>query len=90
MDKINVTIEEILQILKYHWATTESIMKLGCVGRRRAIEIKKEIRKKILDKGKAIATNKIPTAALIEYFGIDINYINQVQKSSKEMEIKND
>lgn len=75
---------ELLNIIRYQWAGTKEIMKIGNVGENRALRIKKEIAYDLINKGYALPSNKVPMEAVIEYFKINIEYLEMVNKERKK------
>ena len=70
--------KEMSKIIKKPWIDTEGIMKIACCGKNSAIKIRIEIEKQILDSGKKMPLSShkfVPTKLLLEYLGLDTNYI---------------
>lgn len=73
----SITAKEILNLVKYQWAGTKEIMKIGSVGEARALRIKKEISLNLMDKGYVLPRNKVPMEAVIKYFKINLEYLKK-------------
>ncbi len=73
--------KEMEQLILKPWIDTYGIMKLAECGRNTAIKIRLEIEKNIIDSGLRIPIarkKKIPTRLVLEYLGLDENYIMQM------------
>lgn len=70
--------EELLSIIKFQWADTKDIMKIGSVGEVRARKIKSEISQRIDAGGDVLPKNLVPMDEVIAYFKININYLKKV------------
>lgn len=56
------------------------IMKLGCVGKNKALEIKREIQDQAGANGYFLPNNLVPMEYVIDYFKINITHLNKVCK----------
>lgn len=76
---------EILEIAGQQWATTKDIQMIGSIGLNKALEIKKEIRKKQLDRGDNLPTkNFVGMQEVLDYFKIDLNFLrNTIMEGAK-------
>lgn len=79
--------EETLNLLAKQWCTLEDIMKLGHLGRNSALKAKKKIKENLERKGYLIPKSVVPTKEVVEFFDIDIPYLES-RVSSKRL-IKN-
>jgi len=68
---------EIIDIASQNWATTRDIGLIGAIGNNKALEIKKEIRAKQLERGDNLPNKQVVSMKeVLEYFNIDIQYLN--------------
>ena len=79
--------EETLNLIAKQWCTLEDIMKLGHLGRNSALKEKKLIKDKLEKQGYIIPKSVVPTKEVVEFFDIDIPYLES-RVSSKKL-IKN-
>lgn len=70
-----MTAEETLNLVSKQWCNLEDIMKLGNIGRNTALKAKKTIRTKLEKQGYLIPKSVVPTKEVVEYFDIDIPYL---------------
>lgn len=60
------------------WVDTDDIMKIACCGKNSAIKIRLEIEQQVLNSGKKLPVSSrkyIPTRLLLDYLGMDVDYI---------------
>ena len=60
------------------WIDTDDIMKIACCGKNSAIKIRLEIEQQVLNSGKKLPVSGrkyIPTRLLLDYLGMDVDYI---------------
>lgn len=70
---------EQLEAMTSQWADNKTIMIIGGVGLNKAVDIRKEIEKKIKEDGYNLPRNAIvPMKYVIDYFKIDINYLKKL------------
>lgn len=70
--------KEMSKIISKPWVDTDDIMVIACCSKNSATKIRVEIEQKILDSGKKLPLSSrkyIPTKLLLEYLGLDIDYI---------------
>ena len=70
--------KEMSKIISKPWVDTDDIMVIACCSKNSATKIRVEIEQKILDSGKRLPLSSrkyIPTKLLLEYLGLDIDYI---------------
>lgn len=70
--------KKLSEIIAKPWVDTDDIMTIACCGKNSAIKIRLEIEKQILDSGKKIPLSShkyVPTKLLLDYLGLDIDYI---------------
>jgi len=69
------------EIILKPWIDTDGIMKLAECGKNTAIKIRTDIEKSIIDSGLKVPIarkKKIPTRLVLEYLGLDTDYIIQM------------
>lgn len=79
--KTIIQADEMLEILNKQWATIQDIMKIGALGRNKAINIKNEIERNIIDQGLKLPNNLVPMEKVIEYFKINLDFLVTINKS---------
>ena len=70
--------KEMAHLVSKVWVNSDDIMQLCNCGKNNAIKIRKDIEKSILNSGKCIPpsmTKHVPTRLVLEYIGLDENYI---------------
>ena len=73
--------KEMEQLILKPWIDTYGIMQLAECGKNTAIKIRLKIEKHIIDSGLRIPIarkKKVPTRLVLEYLGLDENYIIQM------------
>lgn len=75
-----ISANEVLDIVSNQWAGTNEIMQIGCVGKNKALEIKKEIQVQADTNGYFLPKNLVPMEYVIDYFKINIPYLKKVCK----------
>ncbi len=75
-----ISAREMLNIINKPWAGTNEIMQIGCIGKNKALEIKKEIKQNLEQEGYYLPKNLVPMESVTKYFKIDINYLNRITK----------
>lgn len=71
------------ELLSKPWIDTEGIMKLAQCGKHSATKIRLEIEQQILDSGKKLplsSRKNVPTKMVLDYLGLDENYIYTMAK----------
>ncbi len=72
---------EILDRISKQWATKKDVMDIGYIGDTTAGKVMKEITNNVFkEKNKKLPKGLIPMELLIDYFGININYLKKVAK----------
>lgn len=68
--------KELLDMANQTWASTKDIRMIGAIGVNKALEIKKEIQKKQLDRGDNLPnTHLVSMKEVMNYFNIDIDFL---------------
>ena len=75
-----ISANETLNLISAQWAGTTEIMKLGCVGKNKALEIKREIKEQADANGYFLPNNLVPMEYVIDYFKINITHLKKVCK----------
>ena len=73
------------QLILKPWIDTYGIMRLAECGKNTAIKIRSEIEQNIIDSGMKVPVarkKKVPTKLVLEYLGLDENYIIQMASYS--------
>ena len=78
MEKI--THKELLEITENLYLGTNEIMKIGYVGKNRAVKIKKEINFELEAEGAYVHKDVVPTEKVIYYFGLK-EVLNALRKN---------
>lgn len=74
----SLSTKEMSEIIDKIWASTEDIKKIGCIGKNRALEVKKEIRQMMIDDHKIYPRNYVSMEYVIKYFNIDEKKIRRI------------
>lgn len=74
--------KEMLDLLDTQWAGTSEIKLIAQCGKNRALAIKNQIRKELENSNYYLPNNKIPMFKLVEYLGINIQYLKRVYGGS--------
>ena len=61
----NMNAEETLKLISKQWCSIKDLMKLLGCGRNKALEVKKDIKDKLLNEGYYIPGNNLPIKAVI-------------------------
>lgn len=72
--------KETLKLLSKQWCTVNDIMKICNVGMNKAVEIRAELKDKIIKEGFLVPNNLIPTIEIIKAFNIDLDYLERMAK----------
>ena len=75
----SLTAKETLEIISKQWATVNDIRLLASVGNNKALKIKNEIQENIKKAG-FTPTSKIPMDMLVDYLGINVEYLRKISK----------
>lgn len=78
MSRRSLNAEELIEIMNKLWASTEDIQKIGCIGERKALQIKREIRDKMVDDGLTFPRYLVSMEYVIDYFNIDEKRIRRM------------
>lgn len=75
--------EELLKLITKQWCTLEDLQKILSCGRNKALEIKKDIKDKLLKEGYYIPNNLLPMQAVVDILKIDIDKLERLLKLNK-------
>ena len=70
--------KEMMELISKVWINSDDIMKICHCGKNTAIKIRQNIEKTIIDSGKLVPpsmTKYVPTKLVLEYIGLDEDYI---------------
>ena len=70
--------KELSETISKPWVDTDDIMQIACCSKNSAIKIRVQIEEQVLNSGKKLPPSSrkfVPTKLLIEYLGLDIDYI---------------
>lgn len=71
---------EMLNLLAKQWCTLRDLMKIGHIGRNKALMIKNEIKTKLNKQGYIIPYNVVPMKEVVNYLNIDIDYLEKMKQ----------
>ena len=75
--------EETLRLISKQWCSISDLMKLLGCGRNKALEVKKDIKDKLIKDGYYIPGNNLPMQAVVDILKIDIDKLERIIKLSK-------
>ena len=75
--------EETLKIITKQWCNLTDLMKLLGCGRNKALNIKKQIKDKLINEGYFIPGNDLPMQAVVDVLKIDIDRLEKIISLSK-------
>lgn len=75
--------EETMKIITKQWCNLTDLMKLLGCGRNKALEIKKQIKDKLINEGYFIPVNDLPMQAVVDVLKIDIDRLEKIISLSK-------
>lgn len=75
--------EETLKLISKQWCSTTDLMKLLGCGRNKVLEVKKDIKDKLLNEGYYIPSNNLSMQAVVDVLKIDINKLEKIIQLSK-------
>ncbi len=70
--------KQLCEVISKPWVDTNDIMVIACCGKNSAIKIRLDIENQILESGKKMPLSSrkyVPTKLLLDYLGLDIEYI---------------
>ena len=75
--------EETLKLISKQWCSISDLMKLLNCGRNKALEVKKDIKDKLIKDGYYIPGNNLPMQAVVDILKIDIDKLERIINLSK-------
>ena len=75
--------KEILKLISKQWCNLNDLMKLLGCGRNKALEVKKEIRCKLINEGYYLPNNNLPMQAVVDILKIDIDRLEKITELNK-------
>ena len=72
--------EEIMKIITKQWCNLTDLMKLLGCGRNKALDIKKQIKDKLINEGYFIPGNDLPMQAVVDVLKIDMDRLEKIIK----------
>ena len=70
--------EETLKLISKHWCNLTDLMKLLGCGRNKALEIKKQIKDRLVKDGYIVPINDLPMKAVVDILKIDVEYLKEM------------
>lgn len=70
--------EETLKLISKQWCSITDLMKLLGCGRNKALEVKKDIKDKLIKDGYYIPGNNLPMQAVVDVLKIDIDRLERL------------
>lgn len=81
MEKISAN--KLLETINNQWASTQDIMKIGCVGKNQALKIKREIKNKLELEGYFLPKNLVTMESVLAYFKISISHLKKISECQR-------
>lgn len=78
-----MNVEETLKLITKQWCNLADLMKLLGCGRNKALDVKKQIKDKLIDEGYFIPGNDLPMQAVVDVLKIDIDRLEKIINLSK-------
>ena len=75
--------EETMKIITKQWCNLTDLMKLLGCGRNKALDVKKQIKNKLINEGYFIPGNYLPMQAVVDVLKIDIDRLEKIISISK-------
>ncbi len=70
--------EETMKIITKQWCNLTDLMKLLGCGRNKSLEVKKQIKNKLINEGYFIPGNDLPMQAVVDVLKIDIDRLEKI------------
>ncbi len=74
--------EKTMRIITKQWCNLTDLMKLLGCGRNKALDVKKQIKNKLINEGYFIPGNDLPMQAVVDVLKIDIDRLEKIKKLS--------
>ena len=78
-----MSVEETMEIITRQWCNLTDLMKLLHCGRNKALNIKRQIKDKLISEGYFIPGNDLPMQAVVDVLKIDIDRLEKIISISK-------
>ena len=75
--------QDTLKLITKQWCNLSDLMKLLGCGRNKALEVKKQIKDKLINEGYYIPGNDLPIQAVVDILKIDIDRLEIIINFSK-------
>ena len=75
--------EETMKIITKQWCNLTDLMKLLGCGRNKALDVKKQIKNKLIKEGYIIPGNDLPMQAVVDVLKIDIDRLERIIRLNK-------
>ena len=76
--------EETMKIITKQWCNLTDLMKLLGCGRNKALDVKKQIKNKLINEGYFIPGNDLPMQAVVDVLKIDIDRLEKIITLNKK------
>ena len=70
--------EETLKLISKQWCNLTDLMRLLGCGRNKALEIKKQIKDRLVKDGYIVPINDLPMKAVVDILKIDVEYLKEM------------
>ena len=74
---------ELLELISKQWCNLSDLMLLLGCGRNKALDIKREIKNKLVSEGYYIPGNNLPMQAVVDALKIDIDRLEKIKSLNK-------
>jgi hypothetical protein len=78
-----MNVNDTLKLISKQWCTLDDLMALLGCGRNKALEVKKDIKNKLLSEGYYIPGNSLPMQAVVDVLKIDIDKLERIINLNK-------
>lgn len=83
---------QLFKLILNPWCSTNEIRQIAMCGRNTAIKIRNNIESEIQKSGKMLPKAKtifVPTQKVVEYLGLDLDYIKEMAKTEEQIIFNN-
>ena len=78
-----MNVNDTIKLISKQWCTLDDLMALLGCGRNKALEVKKDIKNKLLREGYYIPGNSLPMQAVVDVLKIDIDKLERIINLNK-------
>lgn len=78
-----MTAKETLDLISKQWCNLNDLMKLLSCGRNKALEVRNDIRNRLLKDGYYLPNNNLPMQAVVDILKIDIERLEKIIELNK-------